>query len=603
MDISNGSLLYQIFYLIAFLAAYIILIYEGYKRKFPLITWILILAGIRLAMIIGTKIFAYTGEEWRFMFENHQFLPNHEKTMFGGVLLGAAAYLISKYIFNFRHSAWDTVAIAFPAAVSIQTLGCFFYGCCFGKAASLPWAVQYPVMSLAHYHQFESGLLTYNDLFSLPVHPVQLYQCLGGILVIILVIRFRKHWKAKGSILLSSMIFFALARFITEFFRDPLSNKTGGEILWILKQVQWEYLIFGALMTLVLFWREKTYKFKPQIINQKLPGLKLQLGFLFSLILIMLFLRSWFTFPEILALNIALVPALFLICFEVYRSFASLKYKWIYAFTLILPVFLMSQTIPQTQIDAAGTKKYNTYHTIGGGFATGNYTVDRTTHMGEGCGTVYNHKYFTQKYSGGGGGYSVTRETPDKKTTIRYGVNAFVGDFEEVRQIDQHTTNEFLFGVNPYIRYDYKWIGVGAGLHLGNLAYSTGDTDQETSDIPENGYFQTFVFPQFYFRVGVQRFFFGDFHIADQFPLSSPGLAFQAGIGTGLGLNNGMNLRGGFSFVDDGGFYVSGYLPIKNRLVLEPMFQWSLNTETEGYPVNLRENQFSLGLSYRFGYK
>ncbi|MCX6333389.1 MAG: prolipoprotein diacylglyceryl transferase [Bacteroidia bacterium] len=603
MDISNSGLLYQIFYLAAFLAAYIIIIYEGYRRKFPLLNWILILAGIRLAVIIGTKIFAYSAEEWRYMFENHIFLPNHQKTMFGGFLLGVAAYIFSRYILKFKHSAWDTVAIAFPAAVSIQTLGCFFYGCCFGTSTSLPWAVQYPVMSLAHYNQFESGILTHNDLYSLPVHPVQLYQCLAGLLVILLVLRFRRYWKANGSILLSSMIFFALARFITEFFRDPLSNKTGGEMLWILKQVQWQYLIFAFLMTLLLFWREKTYRIKPQIINQKSIGLKLQISFLFSLILILLFLRSWFTLPEIIALNIALLPAIFLIGTEVYRTFNSLKYKWIYAFTILLPVFLMSQTIPQTQIDTAGTKKYNIYHTFGGGFATGNYTDERTTHTGEGCSTVTNHQYFTQKYTAGGAGYSITKETPDRKKMMKYGINVFLGDFEQVRQRDQQRVNEFIFGVNPFIKYDYKWIGVGAGLHLGNLPYSTGDTDKETSTIPQSGYFQTFIFPQFYFRVGVQRYFFGDFHIADQFPVSSPGLAFQAGIGTGLGLKSGLNLRAGLSFIEDGGFYFSAYLPIKNRLVLEPAFLWTIKLEKDRYPVNLPENQFSLGLSYRFGYK
>src|SRR5512135_2356944 len=104
MDISNGSSFYQFFYLLAFLAAYLIIIYEGYRRKFPLATWVLILAGIRLAVVIGTKIFAYTGEEWRFMFENQTLLPNHEKTMFGGVFLGVVAYMIVRYIFNFRHS-------------------------------------------------------------------------------------------------------------------------------------------------------------------------------------------------------------------------------------------------------------------------------------------------------------------------------------------------------------------------------------------------------------------------------------------------------------------------------------------------------------------
>lgn len=603
MDISSGGLLYQIFYLLAFLVAYIILICEGYRRKFPLLAWVLILAGMRLAVVIGTKIFTYSAEEWRFMFENHALLPNNQKTMFGGLLLGVGAYLVARYVLKFRHSAWDTVAIAFPAAVSIQTVGCFFYGCCFGNPSSVPWAVQYPVMSLAHYHQFESGLITHSDLYSLPVHPVQLYGLLGGILVIFLVMKFRKYWKANGSLLLSSAIFFALMRFVLEFFRDPLSNKTGGEMLWILKQVQWQYLTFAAIMTLLLIWREKSFKGKSVVRPHKLAGLNTQIAFLFSLVIIILVLRNWFTFPEVIALNIALLPAIILVSFEIFKSFATLRHKWVYVCTIILPLLLMSQTIPPTQIDTARAKKYNIYHTIGGGFATGNYTDDRTTFTGEGCSAVYDHQYFSQKYTAGGAGYSITKETPDRKEVIRYGINVFLGDYVQTRQTDNQEVNKFLFGVNPYIKYDVNWIGIGAGLHLGNLAYSVGDTRKQTSEKPQKGYFGTPLFPQFYFRIGPRKIFFADFHIADQFPVSSPGLAFQTGIGTGLGLKSGLNLRLGTSFFQDEGFYVSAYLPVDNRLVFEPLFLWTVKEESEFYPVNLPEKQFSLGILYRFGHK
>ena len=209
IGIDNGGLLYQLFYLAAFLVAYAILIYEGWKRRFPLLSWVLILAAIRMAVVIGTKVFSYSPDEWQYMFENHIFLPNAQKTMFGGFLLGVVAWLVVSRLLKFRKPAWDAVAYVIPAAVAIQSLGCFFYGCCFGTPSSLPWAVQYPVMSLAHYHQFEAGLLTLNDNYSLPVHPVQLYESLGALIVLVLVFLFRRRWKADGSLFLSSLIFFA----------------------------------------------------------------------------------------------------------------------------------------------------------------------------------------------------------------------------------------------------------------------------------------------------------------------------------------------------------------------------------------------------------
>ena len=204
-------------------------------------------------------------------------------------------------------------------------------------------------------------------------------------------------------------------------------------MIWILKQVQWQYLVFAILIIFLLIWREKTFKAKSVIRDIKLPGLNTQITFLFSLVLIFLILRNWFTLPEVIALNIALLPAVFLVGIDIIRAFASLRYKWIYAFTLLLPLFLMSQTFPQTQIDTTKTKTYNTYHSIGGGFATGNYTDDRHTRIGEGCGAVHNHQYFNHKYNAGGAGYSLTKETPDRKEVIRYGVNVFLGDYNQIR--------------------------------------------------------------------------------------------------------------------------------------------------------------------------
>jgi phosphatidylglycerol:prolipoprotein diacylglycerol transferase len=603
IDISNGGFLYQIFYVLAFLTAYLVLIYEGYRRKFPLLAWVLLLASVQLAAVVGTKIFSYSLQEWQYMFQNNIFIPNREKSLLGCVLLAGGTFVFAKYLLKFKYPVWDTFAVAFPFAVSVTTIGCFFYGCCFGTSSDLPWAVRYPVMSLAHYHQFESGLLSYNDLYSLPVHPVQLYVTLGGIIVALLVVMFRKRWKANGSLLLSSVILFLIMRFIAEFFRDPLSNKSGGEMLWILKQVQWQYLLFATLMTSLLIFREKSYKPFTSPASTTQPELKKQALFLLTILMIFVLLRNWFRLPEIVALNIALLPAVIFMGVEIYKATASNKYRWVYFCSLLLPLFLMSQTLPQAQIDTAAAKKYKTYHTVGAGYATGSYTDDRMTFTGEGCQMVTNHEYFSQKYKVGGAGYSYTREEPDKQVITTFGANAFLGDYRQIRQSSNNEDKVFLWGISPYVKYDTKWVGIGGGLHLGNLAFTTGDTRKEGSYMLTTGNFKTFIFPQVNLRLGIRRVFFADIHIADQFPASVPGMAFQVGVGSGFGLTNGLNLRAGFSFLDESGFYVSGYFPIENRIVLEPMFLWTSKGEKDLYNIDLPEKQFSIGLSYRFGHK
>lgn len=603
VDISNGGLIYQIFYILAFLAAYVIIIYEGYRRKFPILTWILVIAFVRFAVVIGTKVFSFSWDEWGYMIQNHNFLQNQEKTMFGGLLLGVGAYLFARYMLRFRYSAWDTVAIALPAASAIQSIGCFFYGCCYGSVSGLPWAVKYPVMSLAHYHQFESGLLTHRDMVSLPVHPVQLYQVLGGALVIFIVIKLSNRWKASGSVLLSSIVAFSLMRFGLEFFRDPLSNKTGGEMLWIFKEVQWQYLVIAMLSSILLFWREKSFRPKVASIMMPVPALSTQLLFLVFLVFLFLQVRHWLTLPEIIAMNIALLPAVILIGFEIYKAFSSLRFRWIYVFAATLPLILMSQTLPQTGTDTTQTKKFKTqYHTIGGGYAAGKFTDVRINYTGSGCSMVSNEYYFSEDYKAGGAGYSVTKSTSDYKQTLTFGVNAFYGKYSDVRQIDPLENHLTLVGVTPYVKYESLWFGIGGGLNMGSLAYAGGDTRRETSATPIAAHFKTILFPQAYFRFGPRKYLFADIGIANQFPVSAPGFPFTFGVGTGFGVSDNFNFKIGTILSEERSFFLSAYIPIENRVVIEPLYVWMGKPEST-IPADLPESQFSIAFSYRFGFK
>lgn len=601
MDITNGGLLYQVFYTAAFLVAWVILVYEGYRRKFPLVTWILVLASIRLAVVAGTRLLAWTPEEWQFMIDNHVFIPAAGKTMFGGFAMGAVMYLAVSMILKFRHNAWDTVAYAFPAAVAVQSLGCFFYGCCFGTPSDLPWAVRYPVMSLAHYHQFGTGLISYGDSLSLPVHPVQLYETLGALAVVLLVWVVRKRWKAAGSLVLSSIVFFCVIRFGIEFFRDPLSNKTGGELFRGMKLVQWQYLIFGLIMMLLLIWRERRWKPAAQKINLQVPSLNIRLCLLLALLLLFVAIRNWFTLPEAIAMNMALLPAVVLTGIEVFRDFRVLKVRWAYAAILIMPLILMSQTIPQTESDSVAVKSYTTYHTVGGGFATGNYSVERKSFSGSGCGRTVNTNYYQQKHTSGTLGYIYTKKETGGNEIVSYGGNLTVGRFQ-VSAYDQGVDlSKALVDLNAFIKYDIRWIGVGTGLHLGSLYYNRGDSFSETADI-STSHFWTPVMPSLYLRVGPERAFFADFHLADNFPSSAPGLAFMTGVGSGFGLRNGFKAKAGLSFSDENRWYFSAYIPIGDRLIIEPLYWFTGKTYYE-FPGDSPENQFSLGLSYRFGQK
>lgn len=55
----------------------------------------------------------------------------------GGYLFGELA----KKLAGVKFSTGDALAVALPVSQAIGRLGCFFAGCCYGTATSLPWAV------------------------------------------------------------------------------------------------------------------------------------------------------------------------------------------------------------------------------------------------------------------------------------------------------------------------------------------------------------------------------------------------------------------------------------------------------------------------------
>jgi hypothetical protein len=91
---TSGSIYFTIFYTLAFSIAFIMLLWEGYKRKIPTIPWVLLLIFSRVSFIAGTKIFTYSQQDWLFMIKNATLIPTSEKVLLGGIILAFAALLI-----------------------------------------------------------------------------------------------------------------------------------------------------------------------------------------------------------------------------------------------------------------------------------------------------------------------------------------------------------------------------------------------------------------------------------------------------------------------------------------------------------------------------
>jgi phosphatidylglycerol:prolipoprotein diacylglycerol transferase len=96
----------------------------------------------------------------------------------------------------------DAFAPAIALGHALGRLGCFFEGCCYGKVCSLPWAVKFPAE---------------HPMDSLPVHPTQLYEAAGNLVIFAALAAFRKRF--DGQVWWLYVLSYGALRFVVEFFR------------------------------------------------------------------------------------------------------------------------------------------------------------------------------------------------------------------------------------------------------------------------------------------------------------------------------------------------------------------------------------------------
>ena len=111
----------------------------------------------------------------------------------------------------------DAAAPAVAFGYSVYRVGCFLNGCCFGRETDMPWAVIFGVNSEAFATQVAAGLITPDALYTLPVHPTQLYHALLGSVAFLVLLRMKSD--VPGQRLAAALILYGAGRFVIEFFR------------------------------------------------------------------------------------------------------------------------------------------------------------------------------------------------------------------------------------------------------------------------------------------------------------------------------------------------------------------------------------------------
>lgn len=138
---------------------------------------------------------------------------------YGGMLAAAAAFLGWCIACREDVLEWsDRIAVALPLAHAFGRIGCFFYGCCWGKVSDSPVAVRFPCMSPAWHDQVRDGLICADARWSLPVLPTQLISA-AALLALFAVLWF-VYRRRRGYTAALYLTGYATIRFALEFLRD-----------------------------------------------------------------------------------------------------------------------------------------------------------------------------------------------------------------------------------------------------------------------------------------------------------------------------------------------------------------------------------------------
>lgn len=169
---------------------------------------------------------------------------------YGGLFSAGAAGLwwLRRERFPLGHGV-DAVGAALPLGLFFGRMGCFFGGCCFGVVSEGPWGMRFPAYSAASESHYRQGLLASKALPSLPVHPTQLYEA-GGCLLLALWLTFYAHPRKRfhGQTMLTFLGMYAVLRFFIEYLRAD----DRGAILGLSTS---QALGVGILLLVVPAWR------------------------------------------------------------------------------------------------------------------------------------------------------------------------------------------------------------------------------------------------------------------------------------------------------------------------------------------------------------
>ncbi|MFZ5554611.1 MAG: prolipoprotein diacylglyceryl transferase [Bacteroidota bacterium] len=559
---------YDLFYFLAVILPVWYLLWAGNKKGIPVVPWSLVLITTILFIILGSKIFTISPNQWRVFFEEGVLPANTGRTVLGALAGCLFSLYVCKKYFQFSYRVFDLIAPVIPLSMAIQRIGCFLHGCCFGTSTDAFWAVQYGFNTPAHIHHSNEGWISISDVASLSVHPNQLYQSFSCIIIFFLAVFYLKHKLHRpGNLLLSVVALYLVSRFFTEFFRADITNGAAGETWLELKYIQWILLFFVFTLFYIIRKREKIKSGRHPINALFTESVKKHTFIYYLLFITLLFSWSWLPSTEKLVISTAILSS-FLFYLKHFSNSISLSgFKW--TFLSLFPVLLVFFSFNTTQPDTIPQKK--NYFSAGAGAYTGDYT-----YIVRGCNSS---TYYHSKYNIYGLGVSYNHFDKAGNKWI------FTGSFAKGIQTEANTKRHFttvynLIGGGLQARYEGKKWGYGLGGYYGRFVLGI-------DAVPGLPFVEV--------RYGNVKKLFLASGYGNQFPGVSGLENFYIETGTSL-FNKKHDFKFGFTLA---GFYLRAKLDLlKSKLSAEP-YMYAGNFDSDPYN-GYTTSRFGLALWWNF---
>jgi phosphatidylglycerol:prolipoprotein diacylglycerol transferase len=222
-----------LFFLLAFMAGLLVVVHEGIRWKIRRLELTDVILWGFLGALLGARLL------FLLLFQEHAAFSVSELCVLGaidggfafhgGLLAGGLTVLLA--VRHHRLPVWrvaDALAPGLAIALFFMRLGCLLNGCDYGLPTTAPWGV---------------------PLHGALRHPIQLYEGVGNLLLLPLLVFMNKKPLKPGVTFLSYLILSALLRFGVDFYRDEAGHVWHGLLI-----SQWLALgiFFVALLALPL---------------------------------------------------------------------------------------------------------------------------------------------------------------------------------------------------------------------------------------------------------------------------------------------------------------------------------------------------------------